>query len=129
VTASGEPGDGRICPGLQRPRSVAGLPRDEPAQWQPSSARVEAEGRRSKRFGGTQENADPPGSAGYAISVGTPRTPWKIPQIRWVKPHRGGPCFLWWEPAPASAEAHHRNLSPSRRGYIGRAGARVQRAP
>ena len=30
------------------------------------------EGRRSKRFGGTQETADPPGSAGYAISVGTP---------------------------------------------------------
>ena len=33
------------------------------------------EGRKSKRHGGTQENADPPGSAGYAISVGTPRTP------------------------------------------------------
>ena len=52
------------------------------------------EGRRSKRSGGTQETADPPGSAGYAISVGTPRTPWKIPQIRWFNPHRGGPCFL-----------------------------------
>jgi hypothetical protein len=24
-----------------------------------------------------------------------PRTPWKLPQIRQVNPHRGGPCFLW----------------------------------
>jgi len=24
-----------------------------------------------------------------------PRTPWKIPQIRQVNPHRGGPCFPW----------------------------------
>ena len=35
---------------------------------------------------------------------GPPRTPWKIPQIRWVNPHRGGPCFLpcfLWARRPA----------------------------
>jgi len=44
------------------------------------------------------------------------RTPWKIPQIRWVNPHRGGPCLLterWWRPPGRRRRppTRHRDIS------------------
>jgi len=74
----------RIARVLQEPRlsSVIGWPSFEsmPRPWEIAIAvrRILEDRRRivrSKRSGGTKETADPPGSAGNAISVGTPERP------------------------------------------------------
>ena len=60
-----------------------------------SAQRGDGRIRRSKRSGGTQETADSPGSAGYAISVGIPERPEKFRRSVGLT-RIGGPCFVWW---------------------------------